>query len=128
MRNNLSLLSILLPADSLSGCDLGEECISIKACGPIIAQLSLAKETSDVDKKRLIISQVREKICGERQERLICCPQENQPQPSSSSTREGKQNTNNNNRIIHLAHFFFYFYFIYLFLCSQDRNIQEHFP
>jgi len=40
-----------------------------------VEQLTRAKETNDVNKKRSIISQVREKVCGERRERLICCPQ-----------------------------------------------------
>eukprot|EP00090_Calanus_glacialis_P036161 TRINITY_DN6168_c0_g1_i1.p1 TRINITY_DN6168_c0_g1~~TRINITY_DN6168_c0_g1_i1.p1 ORF type:complete len:216 (-),score=41.82 TRINITY_DN6168_c0_g1_i1:55-702(-) len=78
---SLSLL-VLLPfasvaaQNSISSCSIGEECISIKTCAPIVEQLTRAKETSDVVKKRSIISQVREKVCGERSQRLICCPQE----------------------------------------------------
>lgn len=61
--------------DSISSCPIDSECIPIKTCAPIISQLSLAKETSDIEKKRKIISQVREKVCGDRRDRLICCPQ-----------------------------------------------------
>merc|ERR1711970_1467566 len=77
----ISTLTILatttvLAQNSISSCSVGEECISIKSCKPIIEQLTRAKETSDVVKKRSIISQVREKVCGERSARLICCPKE----------------------------------------------------
>ena len=61
--------------DSISSCPIDSECIPIKTCAPIISQLSLAKETSDIERKRKIISQVREKVCGDRKDRLICCPQ-----------------------------------------------------
>ena len=61
--------------DSISSCPIDSECIPIKTCAPIISQLSLAKETEDVERKRKIISQVREKVCGDRRDRLICCPQ-----------------------------------------------------
>ena len=62
-------------SDSISSCAIDSVCIPIKTCAPIISQLSLAKETSDLDKKRKIISQVREKVCGDRRDRLICCPE-----------------------------------------------------
>ena len=73
-------------SDSISSCSVGEECISIKSCKPIIEQLTRAKETSDVVKKRSIISQVREKVCGERSARLICCPKEG----SKNAGRQGE--------------------------------------
>merc|ERR1712227_72551 len=73
----LSLLALSVAAqNSISSCAIDSVCIPIKTCAPIISQLSLAKETSDLDKKRKIISQVREKVCGDRRDRLICCPEE----------------------------------------------------
>lgn len=73
-------------SDSISSCAIDSVCIPIKTCAPIISQLSLAKETSDLDKKRKIISQVREKVCGDRRDRLICCPEE-----TSSSILPGEE-------------------------------------
>jgi len=70
------LTNTVTTQNSISSCSIGEECIAIKTCKPIIEMLTRAKETSDVVKKRSIISQVREKVCGERSERLICCPEE----------------------------------------------------
>ena len=99
--------------DSISSCSIGEECISIKTCSPIIEQLTRAKETSDVVKKRSIISQVREKVCGERSERLICCPQEG----SKSSGRQGTKDIFNLGRKIMFPSCF-----------SKNWILQEHLP
>merc|ERR1712222_291811 len=71
----LALTTSVKTQNSISSCPIDSECIPIKTCAPIISQLSLAKETSDIEKKRMIISQVREKVCGDRRDRLICCPQ-----------------------------------------------------
>jgi len=83
------LAALLLPTtavtaqNSISTCPISSACVPIKTCAPIISQLSLAKETSDVAKKRKIIGQVREKVCGDRRDRLICCPQ---PGPDVAGT------------------------------------------
>merc|ERR1712154_20402 len=71
----MALTTSVKAQNSISSCPIDSECIPIKTCAPIISQLSLAKETSDIEKKRKIISQVREKVCGDRRDRLICCPQ-----------------------------------------------------
>merc|ERR1712020_557379 len=83
----LSVLTLLLSAaatataqNTISSCPLDTACIPIKSCEPIIDQLSIAKETADTEKKRKIISSVRSLVCGDRADRLICCPQ---PQPAS---------------------------------------------
>merc|ERR1712117_71363 len=70
----MSAFTIVTAQNSISTCDINSSCIPIKSCEPIISQLSLAKETSDLDKKRKIIREVREKVCGDRRDRLICCP------------------------------------------------------
>ena len=41
----------------------------------------MAKETADTEKKRKIIRSVRELVCGDRRDRLICCPQPATPSP-----------------------------------------------
>merc|ERR1712113_897539 len=83
----IPVLSLLISAaataiaqNTISSCPLDTTCIPIKSCDPIIAQLSLAKETADTERKRKIISSVRELVCGDRRDRLICCPQ-----PATSS-------------------------------------------
>merc|ERR1719245_2579645 len=76
----LSILATAIAQNSISSCPLDTSCIPIKSCDPIIAQLSLAKETADTERKRKIISSVRELVCGDRRDRLICCPQ-----PATSS-------------------------------------------
>jgi hypothetical protein len=57
-------------------CSPSESCIPIRSCDPIVEQLQIAKSTFDSEKKREIIGYVRSKICGDIQEKLICCPQE----------------------------------------------------
>merc|ERR1712172_38975 len=54
----LALTTSVKAQNSISSCPIDSECIPIKTCAPIISQLSLAKETSDIEKKRKIISQV----------------------------------------------------------------------
>merc|ERR1711953_588427 len=83
----IPVLSLLISAaatataqNSISSCPLDSTCIPIKSCDPIIDQLSIAKETADTEKKRKIISSVRSLVCGDRADRLICCPQ---PTPAS---------------------------------------------
>jgi len=71
----LLTLSLSAAQNSISSCNVDSSCVPIKSCAPIISQLSLAKETSDIDKKRKIIKEVREKVCGDRRDRLICCPE-----------------------------------------------------
>jgi len=60
--------------NSISTCPLDSSCVPIKTCSSIISLLSIAKDTDDQAEKRKIISQVRERVCGERRDRLICCP------------------------------------------------------
>eukprot|EP00092_Neocalanus_flemingeri_P065150 GFUD01079153.1.p1 GENE.GFUD01079153.1~~GFUD01079153.1.p1 ORF type:complete len:247 (+),score=63.93 GFUD01079153.1:84-743(+) len=70
-------------------CSSGEECISIRSCLTIVKQLTIAKETSDLAEKRLIISQVKEKVCGERKERTVCCARESSSLEEDESAGEG---------------------------------------
>ena len=86
MCTAFEFLSYLFLSDSISSCNVDSSCIPIKSCAPIISQLSLAKETSDIDKKRKIIKEVRDKVCGDRRDRLICCPETS---PSLSASAPG---------------------------------------
>jgi len=79
--------STLLLAVSLVGaqnsvsedCFLGEECIGIRSCSAVVEQLQRAKATQDSVKRNEIIQAVRDKVCGKRKERRVCCASE-QPQ------------------------------------------------
>jgi hypothetical protein len=67
----LPILTLQLTSD---GCDFSETCVPIRSCDPIIEELQAAKQTSNKEKKREIVNYVKSKICGERADRLICCP------------------------------------------------------
>merc|ERR1712014_105764 len=79
--------STLLLAVSLVGaqnsvsseCFLGEECVGIRSCSAVVEQLQRAKATQDSGKRNEIIQAVRDKVCGKRKERRVCCASE-QPQ------------------------------------------------
>jgi len=57
-------------------CLASEQCVPIRSCAPIVAELKIAKSTTDSEKKAKIIENVREKICGNLEDKLICCPVE----------------------------------------------------
>ena len=58
-------------------CLSDEECIPIRSCPSIVDLLTKAKEAPINSLSRTnIIIQVREKVCGARRDRLICCPQD----------------------------------------------------
>merc|ERR1712080_371237 len=71
----LSLLSSLsLAQNSISdGCRAGEQCVGIRTCPAVVEQLTEAKATQDPDTRDQIIREVRDKVCGERKERKVCC-------------------------------------------------------
>merc|ERR1712113_873044 len=56
-----------------SDCFLGEECIGIRSCSAVVEQLQRAKATQDSVKRNEIIQAVRDKVCGKRKERRVCC-------------------------------------------------------
>jgi len=70
----LPILTLQLSSD---GCNLYESCVPIRTCDPIIEELQAAKATTNKEKKREIVNYVKSKICGAREDRLICCPVEN---------------------------------------------------
>ena len=54
----------------------------------------MAKEISDLDKKRSIISQLKKKVCGEKTERTVCCPQEtSSPEKENSAGERGEKSS-----------------------------------
>merc|ERR1712037_448014 len=60
-------------------CLLGEECIGIRSCTAVVQQLQKAKATQDATKRNEIIQAVRDKVCGKRKERRVCCASEQEP-------------------------------------------------
>lgn len=62
-----------------SDCFLGEDCVGIRSCSAVVEQLQRAKATQDSVKRNEIIQAVRDKVCGKRKERRVCCASE-QPQ------------------------------------------------
>lgn len=65
--------AVVLAQNLPSTCSLAEECVGIRSCGPVVEQLTFAKESSDPVKRSQIIREVRNKICGPIDERKICC-------------------------------------------------------
>merc|ERR1712127_17563 len=60
-------------------CSLGESCIGIRSCLSVVEQLQRAKATEDATTRNKIITQVRDKVCGKRKDRKVCCGQDQQP-------------------------------------------------
>merc|ERR1711936_1087832 len=76
----LLTVSLVIAQNSVSeDCFLGEECIGIRSCSAVVEQLQRAKATQDSVKRNEIIQAVRDKVCGKRKERRVCCASE-QPQ------------------------------------------------
>merc|ERR1712212_110492 len=75
----LLAVSLVGAQNSVSeGCFLGEECIGIRSCSAVVEQLQRAKATQDSAKRNEIIQAVRDKVCGKRKERRVCCASEQQ--------------------------------------------------
>jgi len=73
-------LSLVGAQNSVSeDCLLGEECIGIRSCTAVVQQLQKAKATQDATKRNEIIQAVRDKVCGKRKERRVCCASEQEP-------------------------------------------------
>jgi len=71
-------------------CLSGEECIPIRSCPSIVDLLTKAKEAPINSLSRTnIIIQVREKVCGARRDRLICCPQDDLGVEETEESGEG---------------------------------------
>jgi len=85
---SLPILTLQLSSD---GCELSETCVPIRTCDPIIEELQAAKATTNKEKKREIVNYVKSKICGAREDRLICCPDENGIEESAPSVQATEQ-------------------------------------
>ena len=58
-------------------CRIDQECIPIRSCEPILKLLIDVKDEPKDDKWRShAISSVRERICGELEQNMICCPRD----------------------------------------------------
>jgi len=72
--------ALVLAQNSVSeDCLVGEDCIGIRSCSAVVQQLQRAKATQDASKRNEIIQAVRDKVCGKRKERRVCCASEQQP-------------------------------------------------
>jgi len=76
----LALLPTFATSLTSEGCLDSETCVPIRTCDPIIEELQTAKATDNKEKKRYIVDYVKSKICGDRKDRLICCPQDQSTQ------------------------------------------------
>merc|ERR1711971_1049446 len=73
-------IAVVASQNSVSeDCLLGEECIGIRSCTAVVQQLQKAKATQDATKRNEIIQAVRDKVCGKRKERRVCCASEQDP-------------------------------------------------
>jgi len=93
MLKVVSLLFLNYLVYAQDECLSSEVCVPIRSCEPIVAELKIAKSTSDSEKKAQIIESVREKICGNLEDKLICCPdkaEDNQGQESTEEVYLGK--------------------------------------
>jgi len=71
--------AVVVAQNSVSeDCLAGEECIGIRSCTAVVQQLQRAKATQDATKRNEIIQAVRDKVCGKRKERRVCCASEQQ--------------------------------------------------
>eukprot|EP00092_Neocalanus_flemingeri_P033853 GFUD01036814.1.p1 GENE.GFUD01036814.1~~GFUD01036814.1.p1 ORF type:complete len:243 (-),score=55.08 GFUD01036814.1:35-682(-) len=62
-----------------NSCPHVEECVPIRSCSPVLDLLTKAMEAPvDSPTRTNIIIQVREKVCGAREDEMICCPQDDQ--------------------------------------------------
>merc|ERR1712212_233245 len=69
--------AVVVAQNSVSeDCLAGEECIGIRSCTAVVQQLQRAKATQDATKRNEIIQAVRDKVCGKRKERRVCCASE----------------------------------------------------
>ena len=58
-------------------CRIDQECVPIRSCEPILKLLIDVKDEPKDDKWRShAISSVRERICGELEQNMICCPRD----------------------------------------------------
>merc|ERR1711990_984877 len=72
--------AVVVAQNSVSeDCLAGEECIGIRSCTAVVQQLQRAKATQDATKRNEIIQAVRDKVCGKRKERRVCCASEQEP-------------------------------------------------
>merc|ERR1711936_1359529 len=101
--------STLLLAASLVGaqnsvssdCFLGEECIGIRSCSAVVEQLQRAKATQDATKRNEIIQAVRDKVCGKRKERKVCCASSEQESLQTFAQQESPKKIGTFNNIFH---------------------------
>ena len=57
-------------------CRIDQECVPIRSCQPILQLLVDVKDEPQDSKWRShAVSVVRERICGELEQNMICCPQ-----------------------------------------------------
>merc|ERR1712212_699413 len=67
-------ITVVASQNSVSeDCLVGEDCIGIRSCTAVVQQLQRAKATQDATKRNEIIQSVRDKVCGKRKERRVCC-------------------------------------------------------
>ena len=66
-------------------CQRGQVCIKLRQCDDAVELLSEAETTFDDDRKNHIIDLLRDRVCGRRTDRTVCCAQES----SSSGNHTG---------------------------------------
>merc|ERR1712243_329444 len=92
VRANFCVSVILLIISQISliqaqgDCERGQVCKKLRECDEAAELLSEAETTFDDDRKNHIINLLRNRVCGRRTERTICCAQE------SSSSAESRDN------------------------------------
>merc|ERR1712080_98749 len=91
-------IPLIVAQNSVSeDCLIGEECIGIRSCSAVVEQLQRAKATQDATKRNEIIQAVRDKVCGKRKERKVCCaPSEQEPLHTFAQEAPKKIGTFNN--------------------------------
>lgn len=72
MQTALLLASLLATAAAV--CSQAESCVAVRSCPSVVKLLTSAKEAPDVLERARIVLQVREAVCGAREDRTVCCP------------------------------------------------------
>merc|ERR1711971_158483 len=95
-------IAVVASQNSVSeDCLLGEDCIGIRSCTPVVEQLQRAKATQDATKRNEIIQAVRDKVCGKRKERKVCCASSEQEPLQIFAQQESPKKIGTFNNIFH---------------------------
>jgi len=83
MVQSLAITAVLLSSGFITvkgSCGPSERCIGIRSCPALVDRLQQAKAAGPAEKARIIV-ELREKVCGAKVSRTVCCPAQAQADP-----------------------------------------------